>query len=232
MLALATQRVLDRVLGFPDDEDEMPVYIWTEHTASATSTRLVEVHCAKCDCTYFYELTREGAGSEVSAYFLFQQRARESAVAKAREDAKRRLASEAELVPCPSCHWINEELIEGYRRTRYRGWIERSIWMAVFGLGFCALQVSVRAGIPGHTGEVILFAGVVPVFLILAVTGVFLLVRTMRNHIQPNARYPEPPRLPRRVPESLMLDAESRQLVPASNMVRRTGTGSTGSTNA
>ena len=214
------------MLGFPEHEDQMPVYIWTKHTASETGTRLAEVRCAKCDCTYFYELTREGAGIECSAYFLFENWARETAVAKAREDAKRRLASEAELVPCPSCHWINEELIEGYRRSRYRGWIEQSIWTAVIGMGLCAVPVSASIGIPGQSGAVIFFGVIVPMFLLLVVTAVVLFVRTMRKRIAPNARYPEPPRSPRHVPASLMLDVESGQLVPASQMARRADAGS------
>ncbi len=194
----------------------MPVYIWTKHTASETGTRLVEVRCEKCDCTYFYELTRVGTGTESSPYFLLEDWARDTAVAKAKADVERRLASEAELIPCPRCNWINEELIEGYRRSCYLGWIEQSIWAAVIGAGFCAIPLSITTGIPGHSGDLIFFGVVVPLILILAVTGVVLFVQTMRKNINPNARYPEPPRLRKRVARSFVLDTESRQLVPSS----------------
>lgn len=195
----------------------MSIYIWTTHRASNTGTRLVEVRCEKCDGTYFYELTREGSGTECSAYFLFEDWARDTAATKAKSDAERRLASEAELVPCPHCNWINEELIEGYRRSCYRGWIEQSIWAAIIVIGFCVLLLSCSVGIPGHSNDVVFFGFFMPLLSILAVTSVVVFVRTMRKRIKPNSRYPEAPSLGKRVPPSYVLDGKSRQLVRSSS---------------
>lgn len=194
----------------------MPVFVSTKHTASAECSRLMQVTCEKCSCEYFYELKREGTGTETSAYFLFQDLARDAAAEKAAHDGKRRLDSEADLVPCPNCNWINETSIAGYRKTHFRGWIEQAIWIAVIGLGICAGGVCLTWGIPNQELELFFFAVILPILLIAFVGGVFFGVRWLRHRIQPNSRFPNPPRIPRDTPSALVLDPNSGRLIPAS----------------
>ena len=49
--------------------------------------------------------------------------------AAARKDLARRLERESEMVPCPKCQWVNEDLIARYRRRKYRplAWITLAI---------------------------------------------------------------------------------------------------------
>lgn len=72
---------------------------------------LVRVQCATCGCEYFYELARIGTGSRSAPYGIGVDRATDFARYHSKRDLAKRLATEAELVPCPKCNWINEELI-------------------------------------------------------------------------------------------------------------------------
>lgn len=194
----------------------MPVFISTKHTASAECSRVKQVSCEKCRYQYFYELKREGTGTESSAYFLFQDLALDAAAEKAAQDGKRRLDSEADLVPCPNCSWINETSIAGYRKTLFRGWIEQAIWIAVIGLGICIGGVCVTWGIPNHELELFSFAVLLPTLLITFAGGVFFGIRWLRHRIQPNSNFPNPPRIPRNTPPALVLDPNSGRLIPVS----------------
>ena len=91
-------------------------YFSLKRTALVARTRVVSVTCEKCGCAYYYELTRTGAGSAEAAYGIvtFSDSAEQQAI----EEARRRLTIDAELVPCPQCRWINEDLVCRYRMGR------------------------------------------------------------------------------------------------------------------
>jgi len=116
----------------------MTVFIYTKHTASGEFSRMIEVKCEKCGCVYYYQLKRQGTGTDTSAYLLFEDWACETAKARAAQDGQNRLESEADLVPCPQCNWINEELVQGCKNSQFRGWTRKACWIAVIGLGICA----------------------------------------------------------------------------------------------
>src|SRR6185437_12238268 len=42
--------------------------------------------------------------------------ATDRSMAGAQRRLAKRLSTEADLVPCPKCHWINSDLVKGYRR--------------------------------------------------------------------------------------------------------------------
>jgi hypothetical protein len=160
--------------------------------------RLVSVHCEKCRSDFFYELARIGvgrAGGIASAQRL------------ARADLERRLADESELVPCPRCHWINEDLIAVYRRSRYRGWRMFTDSLAIIGAAI-SLLVAYFLWIdqaPNHNRAwVVLIGG--PVVSLGFARLLQLLARDwLRRWIEPNISYPLPPtRLPRGTPPSLV----------------------------
>ena len=94
---------------------------WGKHVASEhVGGRIVRVECAKCGCEYFYELTRIGTGSGTAPYGIGTASATRSAKEQSQRDLGQRLAFEAELVPCPKCNWINDDLVNGFRLGRYR----------------------------------------------------------------------------------------------------------------
>jgi hypothetical protein len=98
--------------------------------------RVVRVECARCGCEYFYKLTRIGKGSRSVPYGVGVARATRSVQEQSKSDLARRLATEAELVPCPKCNWINEDLVQGYRCGRYRSFGSLAIGIGVVGTAF------------------------------------------------------------------------------------------------
>src|SRR5271168_4267520 len=101
--------------------------------AERVGGRIVRVACTRCGCEYFYKFTRIGIGSTQAPYGLGVDRATRKANQKAQKDLDRRLASEAELVPCPKCHWINDDLVVGCRRGSYRKWGDTAALIAAAG---------------------------------------------------------------------------------------------------
>src|SRR5687768_10630050 len=98
----------------------MLFYFDKKFDAERVGARLERVECSKCGCEYFYELRRVGKGRGFAPYRLGQASAARLAHEKSAHDLAERLTFEADLVPCPRCNWINDELVEGYRRGRYR----------------------------------------------------------------------------------------------------------------
>src|SRR5438105_396547 len=99
----------------------MLFYYGKTFEASRAGGRVVGVICDHCGCRYYYELTRIGTGANTASYGIGTSRASRKAHEQSERDLQRRLALEAELVPCPQCNWINGELVKGYRLGRYRG---------------------------------------------------------------------------------------------------------------
>src|SRR5262245_32162294 len=108
----------------------------TFHSATAGALT-VGVQCEQCQCEYFYQLTRIGTGAGSAAYNLGQTSASARAENESRHDLERRLAEEAELVPCPRCQWINDELVRGYRLGRYRHWSKAALFGSIIAIATC-----------------------------------------------------------------------------------------------
>ena len=108
-------------------------YHGKRYNAAAIAARIVDVQCEKCGCKYFYEFARIGTGSAVAPYGIGKSSARASADEQSRRDLANRLAHEAELVPCPNCHWINEALVAGYRLGQFRQMGTRALYIGIVG---------------------------------------------------------------------------------------------------
>ena len=107
---------------------------WKTFSSNTAGKTCARVTCDKCDCTYYYQLSRVGTGSSTAVYGI-----REAAAGCAAEDDSvknlaERLSSEAELVSCPSCHWINDELIRGFRQGKYNGLLATGVFVAAVGV--------------------------------------------------------------------------------------------------
>src|SRR4051812_32296031 len=155
----------------------MVFYYGKRFDSASVGTRLVEVVCDQCGCAYFYELARVGRGSASAPYAIGSTGAARSATEQAQRDLGQRLEEEAELVPCPKCQWINDDLVLGYRRGRYRGWTKFAAGLGLVGtvaslFGAWFLSIGPEAD-----------RGGVPSFLIggpavsIAMAGFLLLVR-------------------------------------------------------
>jgi hypothetical protein len=194
----------------------MVIYYGKQFHSASIGARLVEVVCDKCGCEYQYELARVGSGAASAPYTIGSARAANSAAEQARGDLNRRLAEEAELVPCPKCHWINEELVSGYRRGRYRGWTKLAA-----GLGLVGTLASMLGAWFVSTGPAA-DRGALPYLLIggptisIALAGLILLMRhLLRSRIQPNRDYPLAPRLPHGTPTALLRNPATGAIEPA-----------------
>ncbi len=177
---------------------------------------VVGVVCDQCGGTYYYELARIGSGARTAPYGIGSSSASQKAEVQSQTDLARRLASEAELVPCPRCNWISDELLRGYRLARYR-----SVGKLAFALGLAGSILSLIIAWFIHLRSP-LDRWLLPYFLIggpatsagMAMT-LLLLRRWLRSRIQPNRDFPQEPTLPSGTPPALVMDEATRDLRPA-----------------
>jgi hypothetical protein len=172
--------------------------------------RLESVTCEKCQTRFLYVLGRMGVGTTAISPF-FQQRPIQRARSAAQKDLRKRLASEAELVPCPVCHWINQEAIEKCRHARYR----RAPWL----IGVLLIAVPVVAMIAdpfipaewGKHGPAPALPTVVAIVACLIAAALVLPVRRqLRQRLDPNRGFPGfPPALLPGTPPALVEQADA-----------------------
>ena len=191
----------------------MFIYYGKTFESSQSGGRIVGVVCDQCGCKYFYELTRIGTGANTASYWINESGAAQKAGKRSEMDLQRRLQMEAELVPCPQCNWINDELVKGHRLGRYR-----AVGKFAFGLGFAGSTLSLIAAWCINLGPPVdrwllpyLLVGGPGVFASLAV-AMLLLRRWLRGRIEPNRDFPREPRLPPGSPPALILDEATQNL--------------------
>jgi hypothetical protein len=176
----------------------------------------VPVQCAKCGCEYFYELRRVGVGGETAPYMIGSGRATRSALDQSERDLNRRLISEAELVPCPSCNWINDDLVRGYRRGRYQRLTAIAFCISVFGTAGSLIAAGYMSIGPAADRKLLPYVLIGGPALFLTLAAAVVLVRVgLRSLIRPNRKFPEAPKLPRGTPPALLKDRPTGNLKPA-----------------
>jgi hypothetical protein len=190
----------------------MHFYFGKHIKRAQAGARYMRVVCARCQCEFFYHLTRIGIGHGEAPYYIGVGRATRQAEKQAKKDLERRLTREAELVPCPRCNWINEELIAGYRVTRYPFLRMLSRWTLLIG--------AIISAIFGIGGAVFapkdwVFFLILPAGFLLFAVPVFLLRVWLCSRIQPNRDFPQPPQLPPGSPPALVKDPDTGLLRPA-----------------
>ncbi|QDT39089.1 hypothetical protein [Stratiformator vulcanicus] len=202
-------------------------YFSTEFEASHLGQALVEVECEKCGCEYYFELARQGVGHVSSPYGIGTSKAEAVAEEKAESNLNDRISSEAELVPCPSCHWINEDLVRGYRLTKLRGWSTAAFSIAIIGIaGSLVATWCIMNGPPPDRSAAPMVAICGPVISIAVAVGIFLLRNGIRSAIRPNKNFPAPPKVPAGTPPALKFDDDTESFVPiAADDIRDSETG-------
>jgi hypothetical protein len=152
-------------------------------------------------------LTRIGKGSGTAPYGIGAARAARTAQKQAQQDLERRLACEAELVPCPKCNWLSDELVEGFRRGRYRSFVAAAAIVGICGTLFSLVIVwFLSIGPAPDRGAVryVLIGG--PLISISMSVGIVLLRLWLRSRIQPNCDFPFAPKVPPGTPPALVKD--------------------------
>jgi hypothetical protein len=181
--------------------------------SSHVGSRVVAVTCERCGTEYYYELARIGAGGATAPYGVAASAAARPAARQSLHDLQRRLTSEAELVPCPHCHWINDDLVQGYRRGRYRRWGKLAAGIAFFGtIGSLVGAWFISIGPAADRGALpyVLLGGPA---VAAALAVVLISVRSrLRSRIRPNENFPLAPRVPPGSPTALIFDESAGQL--------------------
>lgn len=198
-------------------------YFARTFTEFAGGRKLVGATCEKCGQRYFYILTRRGVGSKNAHYGLFPKSAKSKAEALARENLELRLEQEAEPVPCPQCHWINEELIEKYRQQLYGNTANIIVIANIVGLSFAGFLFVMLLAIFGQRSPIPPWtAGAVVVLTFSSAYWIPLVHRAYRRRFNPNATHPAPPTVPMGTPPALVesIDDETgaRVIAPAAEL--------------
>lgn len=182
----------------------MIIYAGKRMTATIGGERIEAVVCEKCATAFFYAFSRVGVGNASAPYFIGQGRATHRAAASAERDLGRQLERDAETVPCPTCHWINADLVARHRRYRYRrlnGYIAAVIGCAVVISPFLGMTLSEFYPAPSAVPKIAAGA-LVGLAVVVAVVMVFIRSR-WRGAIDPNRTHPRPT-LPPGTPPALL----------------------------
>ena len=179
-------------------------YFGRTFTSTTAGDRLAEEACESCGGRYAYRLARVAAGRGHAPYLLGQAAAKSRAAAAAERNLAARLASDADLVPCPACHWVNAGNVDRYRRRMYpRGTV--LAWALAVAGGVTALitwaalsDADPRSGTPSAAAAGVLVATAASAAAVLFVR------RQLRRLVDPNATYPRWPTLPPGTPPSLV----------------------------
>jgi hypothetical protein len=169
-------------------------FLFRKVTAQASGKRTEAVTCEKCQTRFYYELARTGIGSASAPILFFDDAARRRAHSAAERNLQLRLSREAELVACPRCQWINQELIEKCRRQRFRQAPLLGVILLIAGVLTAMildpfLPVTWGKQGPARAPLTIVLLSV----SLLAPAWMLLFRRWLRQRLNPNKNYPHPP---------------------------------------
>jgi len=165
-------------------------------SSRVSGSRIVSVNCGQCGTDYHYELVRTGVGTGSAPYGLGARSAQERADKAAAAALEKALAMDAEMVPCPGCGWVNDDLIRRHRRHHHRwtaGAIIVSLVLCLIGWIAVGVLHSSSRSTPGLTTLVAALA----VITVGVPVTIFIVGRALRGRIDPNRRsMPLPPGTP------------------------------------
>jgi hypothetical protein len=190
---------------------------WDKSFSSASvGARLIRVECDQCHSEYFYQLARISTARTTAPYGEGVRRAQESAGNQSERKLHERLAGEAELVPCPNCNWINNDLVEGYRKGQYCYFSGLAIVVAAVGSASSLIAAWFFSVGPAADQAAIPYCMYGGPALFVSIAGVLILFRAwLRSLIQPNRHFPWGPKLPIGSPPALTINPVDGELAPA-----------------
>jgi hypothetical protein len=117
----------------------MLIYVGKTFTSTATGVVVKDISCEQCGERFYYQLARVGTGRGTAPYYLGQNSAAARAQRAAEADLALKLRTECELVACPHCGHIQQQMIQVLRGRSYRSLIMWSWLLPAIGLFFTGL---------------------------------------------------------------------------------------------
>jgi hypothetical protein len=159
-----------------------------EYTSTAQGAALKQVKCAQCDHEYMYVLERWAEASESSFLFLDNEGAAQAAQENAQAKLQAKLRRCFDLVPCPECGWVQEEMLVK-ARSEYRSglfWTGLIMLIACVPVGFVGIILN---GLRGEHNPLIPWPWYFGLFACVPVGGLLLmLVKTIMTwSYEPNS---------------------------------------------
>ncbi len=160
----------------------MNLQFGSDVAATVEGDAVKTVCCESCDQSYSYQMIREGVGEGFNLLWSTRGAAEAEARKRAARDLRRKLAQDADLVPCPRCGHCQADMVKATKEKRHS-------WMTVVALlaGFVfiyALPMSLPGGKIGGRDRVI--AGIVAAGTGLLAFGMAILQSTLRRNYDPN----------------------------------------------
>lgn len=135
------------------------------HYTSVSEGHVInQVHCSRCGADYVYMVKRRAQGFGYAPWFLFRERASETASNNATAALQRKLERAVESVPCPTCGQVQDHMILAWR-------LKRAKWAAVVGLPLMAIVLFSQFGVREPNA---FFASVLPVAIWAVPLATFL----------------------------------------------------------
>lgn len=179
----------------------------------AHGLRIKDVQCEKCQTQFGYQLQRSAKGSATGFRFSQNKDATRRADDAAITLLTKLLDEQDELVPCPVCQWVNQDMINHYRKEKHGYRLSTYVMAAIIGFPCTCilgplLMWPIAALIPKNSSSQV---AVGILMLIITFSGLFLPllmklnVSRKRKAIQPNLHWPDgPPILPKNTPAALL----------------------------
>ncbi|HSI35042.1 MAG: hypothetical protein ACAI43_06980 [Phycisphaerae bacterium] len=191
----------------------MIVYVGKTFSSAVTGGQLQRVDCEKCATEYYYELVRVGTGAASAPYLIGQNSAANRASRAAEKALAKRLAREAEMVPCPQCNWVHSSLIDRYRRRQYSGFVKLVVLVSVLGLlavPFIRLALADDRGRNRDGSGAGMMPWVIAAPFILSAAWLLPIRAALRRRINPNRTFPNAPALPPGTPPAMVRRPDPR----------------------
>jgi hypothetical protein len=109
------------------------MYYGIEYTARRVGSVAKAVRCERCGSDYSYTMTRKAKGIGHSPGALRNAAAQAEAAEIAEKKVAKKLAREAEAVPCPDCGWVQTSMVIAVRRQAYRWLFNTAVTIAILG---------------------------------------------------------------------------------------------------
>lgn len=156
--------------------------IWRQYTATAGGAVVKPATCEECGTEYVYRVERMGEGQGTSLYMVDNQGAQRRANEAAEKALAKELEKAIEVVPCPKCGCVQEDMVKEARR-RHLGWMGKPGWFLVFGAVAFGV-VNWASGAAKHKDPWVAW----PTFALFAAIGPVLLVvrAVLRAQHDPN----------------------------------------------
>ena len=149
----------------------------TEHKATVSGARLVEVDCEECSTRYGYVMERRATASSATLYWIGDTKTR--AEYKARAALERKLDEDRDIVPCPQCAWVQSDMVQWARRNRL-------LWLRVVGIVLTTVPVILAALMFLLERPALVWSHLLPIAA--AGVGLIVLQLILATSHDPNAR--------------------------------------------